>query len=122
MRSVTWASAAIVHAPVVGLNAAPSARSPATGKNETWSTAAETIAAPTRLRRGSFARRRRGATAVMTAGGSAMALSAVTDGILLLRLFFRSFLFAAPPKLCHDRRVGEGGRVAQRPGLGHVVG
>src|SRR5215467_5104619 len=83
--------------------------------------AAETIAAPTRLKIGPRAARRRGAGAGRTTARSARAGSAVTPSVWGLRLFFRGFLFAAARDLGHHGRVGECRRVAERPVLGNVA-
>src|SRR5436305_884184 len=132
MRSVTSASAAMVHAPVAGLNAGPSAGRPATGKKDTYRTAPETSSAPARFTRwrigGRWIEMRRrgtarlaGASSFSVRAGDSTAGSRVTDGSLLLRFLFRRLFSAAAGKLRHHRRVGEGGRVTERPVLRHVT-
>src|SRR5690348_4511253 len=123
VRSVSWASAAIVHAPVTGLKAGPSAGSGPAGSNAAYRTAAATRTAAARLTSGSRRGRRRrpGAGAATACGGSATAVSTVTLASLRLRLFFRRLVLAAARDFGHDGGVGQRGRVPERTVLGHVA-
>src|SRR5438309_11606952 len=120
--SLTCASAAIVHAPVVGLKVGPSAGSGPAGTKATYRTAAVTRIAAATLMKERIGGRRFGALAMRTAGCcSARGGAIVTDGSLSLCLLFGSFFLAAAGELGDHRRVGEGRGVAERPVLGHVA-